>query len=144
MSINEYLFLDQNKRQEIKEKIKQILFKEKDVVFAFIFGSFLSSSSFRDIDVAVYTHGIKKGDIFDYELKISKEIADGCDLTFDIFEVKVLNFAPNSFLNNIFNRGQLLFSKNYQLLSDIIENTSLDAITNEYIAYQSLRELVPA
>jgi len=141
--MNEYLSLEPNKRREITKKIKQVLLEEKNLVFAFIFGSFLNAPSFKDIDIGIYVKKIEKEEIFDYELKISKKIADACNLAFDIFEVKVLNFAPNSFLNSIFSRGQLLFCKNSQLLSDIIENTSLEALANEHIAYQSLKELVP-
>lgn len=141
--MDEYLSLNIDKRGEIKEKIKEILLWEKDIIFSFIFGSFLDSPSFRDIDIAVYIKEIEKGDIFDYELKISEKIATSCGLPFDIFEIKVLNFSPNSFLNNVFSKGQILFSKNYQLLSDMIENTSKEAIANEYISYQSLKELVP-
>lgn len=142
--MKEYFSLSQNKRREITDKIKQILSEEKDIVFVFIFGSFLNAPSFRDIDIGVYINSIKKDEIFDYELKLSKKIADKCDFSFDIFDVKVLNFTPRAFLNNIFSRGNLLFSKDDQSLSNMIENTSLDAIANEYIAYQSLKELAPA
>lgn len=142
--MNEYLSLGPEKRQEIAEKIKKVLLQEKNLVFVSVFGSFLDATSFRDIDIGIYTENIKESEIFDYELKLSKKIAEECGLPFDIFEIKVLNFAPNSFLNNVFNRGQLLFCRDYQLLSDMIENTSLDALANEYIAYQSLKELVPA
>lgn len=142
--MDEYLSFGQNKRDEIKEKIKQTLLKEKGAVFSFIFGSFLSSPSFRDIDIAVYADKLDKNEVSDYENNLGEKIAKKCGLPFDIFEVKVLNFAPSHFLNNVFNRGQMLFSRDNKLLSDLIENTSLDAIANEYITYQSLKELVPA
>lgn len=142
--MKEYFSIKQNERQEITKKIKQVLLEKEDVVFVFIFGSFLDSPSFRDIDIGIYVDGIRKDEVFDYELKLSKRIADECNLPFDIFDVKVLNFAPKAFLNNIFSRSKLLFSKDDQLLSDMIESTSLDAIANEYISYQSLKELIPA
>lgn len=140
----EYLSFNQNKRKEIKDKTKQVLLKEKNIVFAFLSGSFLGSSPFRDIDIAIYTYKINKDDIFDYENDLVGKISEECGLAFDIFEVKVLNFAPSYFLNNVFNRGQMLFSRDEKFLSDLIENSSLDALANEYIAYQSLKELVPA
>ncbi|MEW6607611.1 MAG: nucleotidyltransferase domain-containing protein [bacterium] len=140
--MNEYLSFKQNQRQKIIEKIKQILLNKEEVIFAFIFGSFLNEPSFRDIDIGVYLKDIKEEDVFNYELKLEEIVAKGSKLAFDIVEIKVLNFAPNYFLNNIFTRGQLLFCKNYPLLSEMIEDTSLDALSNEYIAYQSLKELV--
>ena len=141
--MKDYLSIPLNKRDEIIAKIKHVLLEEKGIVFAFVFGSFLDAPSFRDIDIGIYANDIKRDYVFDYELDLSKKIADKCDLPFDIFEPKVLNFAPSAFLNNIFKNGKLLFSKNKQLLSKTIENTSLEVIANERIAYQSLRDLVP-
>ena len=141
--MKEYLSMEQNKRQMISQKIKETLSQRKEVVFAFIFGSFLNSPSFKDIDIGIYVKDIKKAEVFDYELALAEQIAKKCDLPFDIFEVKVLNFAPYSFLNNIFSHGKLLFTKDQEFLSNLIENTSLEALANEYIASQSLKELVP-
>lgn len=144
--MKEYLSIPLNKRQEIIDKIKFSLLEEESVIFTYIFGSFLSAPSFRDIDIGIYVEGSikKQKDIFDYELELSKKIARACELSFDIFEVKILNSAPSYFLNNIFKNGKLLFSKNDEILSSLIEDSSLDAIANEYIAYQSLKELIPA
>jgi hypothetical protein len=140
--MEEYLSLGKIKREKIAEKINKALFKRKEVVFACIFGSFVSSPSFRDIDIGIYVSDIEEKEVFDYELKLSKLIADKCDLPFDIIETHILNSTPSNFLNNIFCRGSLLFSKNQELLSDLIENTSLDAIANEYISKQSMEELI--
>lgn len=144
--MQEYLSTPLNKRQEIIEKIKHSLLEEKDVIFAYVFGSFLSAPSFRDVDIGIYVENRNKTkkNIFDYELELSKKIADTCGLPFDVFEVKILNSAPSHFLNNIFKNGKLLFSKKEEILSSLIENSSLDAIANEYVAYQSLKELIPA
>jgi predicted nucleotidyltransferase len=141
--MKEYLSFVPNKRLEIIKQIKKTLLREEDVVFAFIFGSFLDAPSFRDVDIGIYAQDGKKEKAFDKEMELAKKIADVCDLPFDIFEIKILNFAPNNFLNNIFSRGKLLFSRDDKILSDLIEKSSLEAIANEYIAYQSLKELVP-
>lgn len=142
--MKEYFSLKQTEKEKVIEEIRQILFEKEVIVFAFIFGSFLDSQSFRDIDIGVYVDNITESQVFDFELRLAEEVSDKCRMPFDIFEVKVLNFAPSSFLNSVFSRGKLLFSKNHQLLTDMIENTSLEAIANEYIAHQSLKELMPA
>jgi len=142
MEIREYSSLNFNKRKEIAKKIKRILSNRKDVVFAYVLGSFVDSLSFRDIDIGVYLEKINKEKSFEYELNLSKEIAEVCDLPFDIIEIHILNFTPDYFLNNVFCRGILLFSKNQELTTNLIENTSLNALANEYISNQSLRELV--
>lgn len=135
--------MSQNDRQKIAEKIKKLLFSEKEIVFAYIFGSFLSSPTFRDIDVGVYFKDIAKENVLDKELEIAKKISKTCGLPIDYIDVKILNFAPSHFLNSIFKNGILVFSKNEKLLSNIIEETSLNTVANEYFAYQSLKELVP-
>lgn len=143
MDKKEYLSMNQSDRQKIAEKIKKILFREKEIVFAYVFGSFLSSPTFRDIDVGIYVGEIAKKNVFDKETEMARKISEACGLPIDFIDVKILNFTPSHFLNNVFKNGMFLFSKNEKLLSDTIEKTSLDAIANEYFSYQSLKELVP-
>jgi predicted nucleotidyltransferase len=140
--MKEFYSFKKKKREEIIEKIKKTLLKDKNVIFAYIFGSFLGSASFRDIDVGIYLKNISSDNILNYESNLSKNIAKVCKIPFDLIDVKVLNFAPNSFLNSVFKFGKLLFSKDRELTSNLIEKTSLEAIINESISYQSLRELI--
>lgn len=135
--------MSKSDRQKVTEKIKKVLFSEKEVVFAYIFGSFLSSPTFRDIDIGVYIENITKENALDKELEMAKKISETCGLSIDFIDVKILNFAPSHFLNNIFKNGTMLFSKNKKLSSSIIEETSLTALANEFFSYQSLKELVP-
>lgn len=141
--MKEYFSVNQKEKEKIIKKIKKTLFDQKEVIFGFIFGSFLDAPSFRDIDIGVYLEDIKEDEVLNYELKLSKKIAETLNLHFDLIEVKVLNFAPSPFLNNIFKRGQLLFSRDEKILTDLIENTSLDALANTHLSQQSLKELVP-
>lgn len=124
-------------------KINSLLKNKNDIVFTYIFGSFPNAPSFRDIDIGIYVKGIMKDDVFDYELRLADEIATAVNVPFDIIDVRILNHAPGRFLNSIFCRGILLFCKDQQFLSELIENTSLNALANENIAYKSLQELVP-
>ena len=143
MNKKEYLSMNQADRQKIVEKAKKVLFNEKKIVFAYIFGSFLNSPSFRDIDAGIYLDNIAQKDVFDRELETAKKTSEACDLPVDFIDIKILNFAPSHFLNNVFKNGTILFYKNEKLLSDMIEETSLNSVANEYLAYQSLKELVP-
>lgn len=142
--MEEYLSMEMAERQKITEKVKQVLSREKELVFAFVFGSFLNSPSFRDVDIAVYAKKIEKNRVFDFEVSLAEKTAKTVSFPIDAIDLKYLNFAPHSFLNNVFSRGQLLFCKDYEFLSNLIEKTSLEALANEYIAQQSLKELVPA
>ena len=143
MDKKEYLSMSQNDRQEIRDKIKKILSADERIVFAYVFGSFLNSPNFRDIDVGIYLGNIAKESVFDKEIEMAKKISEACGLPIDVIDAKILNFAPSHFLNNVFKNGVVLFSKNEKLLSDLIEETSLNTVANEYFSYQSLKELVP-
>lgn len=140
--MKEYLSLNQNKRQQITGKIKQTLSKEKDIVFAFIFGSFLDSPSFKDIDIGVFADSIKEDEIFDYELKLSTTLAKVIKFPFDRLDVRVLNYAPPSFQSNIFARGKLLFSKDDDFLAELLEKRSTEAVLNYEFSKMSLKELL--
>mgnify|MGYP001565282341 CR=1 FL=1 len=143
MDRKEYLSMSHNDRQKITDKIKEILSADGRVVFAYVFGSFLDSKSFRDIDVGIYFNKILKEEVFNEEIKMAEKISKKCELSIDIIDAKILNFTPSHFLNNVFKNGTVLLSKNEKLLSSIIEETSLTAVANEFFAYQSLKELVP-
>ncbi|MCC5994378.1 MAG: nucleotidyltransferase domain-containing protein [Candidatus Aenigmarchaeota archaeon] len=45
------------KKEEIIRKIAEVLKNEKKVAFAYLFGSFLSSKHYNDVDLAVYVKG---------------------------------------------------------------------------------------
>lgn len=143
MDKKEFLSLSQNERRKVADKIKQTLLADKEVVFAYIFGSFISSPSFRDVDVGIYLKNISKEEIFEKEVEMSKKIADACGLPIDFIDAKIINFAPSHFLNNIFKSGMILFARDGEFLSEMIERTSLDSVAGEYFAAQSLRELIP-
>lgn len=142
--MKEYHSISPKEREKIMEEIKKILAKKKEVVFAVAFGSFLFAPAFRDIDIGIYFEKIKKEDVFDREIDIAGEIAKTCNLPIDVIEIKILNFAPDSFMANVFSQGKFIFIRDEKLLADLIEKFSLKAIANEYISYQSLKELVPA
>ena len=142
--MKEYLSTNKKQRKEIINKIQQTLFKERGVIFAYVYGSFLNSPCFRDVDIGVYLRNVKKKLISDFEIELTQKISKNCDLPFDIIEVRVINFAPYSFINNIIRTGELLFSHDNTKLSALIERVSLKAIANEYLSRQSLKELLPA
>lgn len=141
--MKEFFSVSIKKKLEIEEKISGILFREKNVIFSLIYGSFLFSPSFRDIDIGIYISKPEKNQVLELETELSRKIAQAVELPIDAVEVAILNFAPNHFLSNIFSKGKTLFCKDEKLLSDLMENSSLEAIANENAAVQSLKELIP-
>ena len=141
--MKEFYRIESDKKEKIISKISKVSAEDSAVVFVYVYGSFLSDLSFRDIDIGIYLKKIEMDKVFNYELELSGRVAKAVALPFDIIDVKILNFAPDSFLNNIFRNGKILFSNDYKFLTDMIERTSLDAILNEGIREQSLRDLIP-
>ncbi len=140
----EFLSFSSKEKDEICSKIKKILEQEDEVLFAYIFGSFLYSSNPRDIDVAVYITppgSINKNDLIKLEAKIADKISKEIKISFDKIDTRILNFSPNYFFSNVFSQGKLLFTGDKNLLSEMIEKTSLESLKNELISLQSLGEL---
>lgn len=141
--MREFYHLEKEKRKEIIDKIRDILYKKEDIIFAYIYGSFLDNLSFRDIDIGIFFKEVCKEDLSDIEFSLAKEISSEVNLPFEIIDLRILNGAKRPFLNSIFRTGLLLFSRDDEFLSNLIEETSLEAISNEYISYLSLKELLP-
>ena len=144
--MKEFYRLTKQEKEEMTDKIRQFLEKREEISFAYIFGSFLEPEhiSFRDIDVAVFLSKptIKKEEVFNYETKLSIELGRFIDFSFAKIDIKVLNFAPVSFQNNVFSRGNLLFAKDSNLLVSLIEKTSQEAVANYNFSMQSFKELI--
>lgn len=112
----------------IERKIKNILNAQREIIFVYLYGSFLSSKNFRDIDIAVYLKNkISFGFVVDLELKLSKVL----NLSFDIFDIRILNGIledPDAFsllyLDRLFREGKLIVNKDKEFLGGFLEKYS--------------------
>jgi len=66
--------LGKEQRNEVTKAITAVLFERQEIVFAFVHGSFLSGSVFRDIDLGIFVEGIDRADFWDYEAALAQEI----------------------------------------------------------------------
>lgn len=95
------------------EKIKEILERENDVLFAYLFGSYAKGTQGRDsdIDIAIYlrdTGIFEKDPLYPSRLaiKIEKELAEK-----KIVDVRILNDSTLRFRNQVLKYGKLLHSR---------------------------------
>ncbi len=98
-----------NDRQEIIEKIREIISRFDDLDIAYIFGSFLERDKFGDIDVAVVIS--KKLDPygrFKFAMKMARELEKGINPRFE-FDVKILNYSPVEFQHEVLKKGRVVF-----------------------------------
>ena len=94
--------LNRDKKEEIIGRIKEYLNKRKEVLFAYIFGSFVGSDEFSDIDIALYVDGERS-------LKYEFEIEDDLEAMLKIpVDVRVINNAPVSFSYGVLRDGLLI------------------------------------
>ena len=116
-----------NNPKEIK-KIREFLDSQKKIVFAYLYGSFINSKNFRDIDIAVYLKDkVSFKFIVDLKIKLSKALNLPCD----IFDIRILNGIlknPDAFsllfLERLFKEGKLIVNKDFKVLSDFLEKYS--------------------
>lgn len=103
--------------KELLDRFKACLIKKDNIVFAYVFGSFVSGTQTKDSDVdfAVY---LSKVDIEAVEyLGMKVELMDIAKRDVDIV---ILNTANPLVKSEIFGSGMRLFSRDEELESDFI------------------------
>lgn len=142
--MDRFYSLAKKERKKIIKGIKKALQKREEVVFAYLYSSFLEDPLFRDIDVGVYLTKpayTKAKESFDYQFELAAIIEEEVGPRF-LVDVRLLNEASFNFLNNIFSRGQILLCQDEEFLTNLIEKTSHRYLRYRSYAEQYLRERV--
>jgi|APMed6443717190_1056831.scaffolds.fasta_scaffold12557_2 predicted nucleotidyltransferase len=116
-------------QERIKTAVANVLEQDQRLVFAYIYGSFARAEAFRDIDVGVYLRDPEEdpfGVSFDVKERVSRSLQGiGIDTDADLFDVKILNGAPFTFLKRVFIEGLLMLDRDPELRTDLIEHVSM-------------------
>ncbi|MBI2436853.1 MAG: nucleotidyltransferase domain-containing protein [Candidatus Magasanikbacteria bacterium] len=125
-------------KQSIIDDITKKLATHDEIICAYIFGSFVSEETFRDIDIAILidTKKVSASQHFEYILTLGAEFR----LAYPI-DIILLNDAPAQFQANVFRDGKLLINKNSEQLSNLIESASLSAVRNASLIRESTKAL---
>lgn len=135
--------LSQSGKNHITSLISRILNQDERVIFAYLYGSFVSDTFFRDIDVFVYIR--KDEDAFVTQSSIRDNIYEAVihagfhNIGIDDFDVRVINDAPYDFVIDILDKGMLLVDKNRELRTDYIEQISDQYRVNYFILDEAYR-----
>lgn len=108
--------LDAEARAHVREQLARELATHADVAFAYLYGSFVESDAFHDVDVGVYFSPPPTGALAS---ALAQSLSDRAKLPVD---VRPLNGAPVSFVYHVL-RGQLLLSRDDALLAEVMEQT---------------------
>ncbi|HHW42341.1 nucleotidyltransferase domain-containing protein [Desulfofundulus thermobenzoicus] len=132
--------LNEHEKAKISGRLKGLLFKREEIVFAYLFGSFVTEPFFRDIDIGIYLReeSIPRERALDYELSLGVELEGEIHYPLD---VKVLNYAPVP-LSHSASGGLLLFSRNEELRYEWVERTWDIYLDMEYFLRSNLRDLL--
>ncbi len=101
--------LDTSEKQRILSIIARELMGRDEVLVAVVYGGFIEYSSFRDIDVGVYTNyriPYRKSHV--YEDSLSEDLTKRTGYPVD---ARLLDYAPTWFCFKVFDRGVVIVEK---------------------------------
>ena len=137
-------------KKEIVENIKRCLLNRKEILFAYVLGTFLDSDDFNDIDVALFLDEkkMKTIDTIDYEINTSLLLENQIKPVKKIkryvpVDVKIINCAPLSFKYSV-SRGSLLFSKDEEAREEFLCRTWQEYFDFLPVANKYLKEVLNA
>ncbi|MCC3145621.1 nucleotidyltransferase domain-containing protein [Halanaerobium sp. Z-7514] len=106
------------------EKIKEILSNRKEIIFAYLFGSFAENKEnpLSDIDLAIYIDQNKKpqSGVFGYRSELIVELQAAVNRDIDLV---ILNNITAAFAHDILKNGVLLINKSAQKRNRFHEKT---------------------
>jgi len=107
--------LNRSEKEKIIEVISSCLSNQYEkVITAYLFGSFLQSMSFKDIDIGIIvTKNLSH--LLSFELETEGKLQSIIKYPVD---VRVLNQAPISFSQNVIRTGRIIIDKDPNLRAD--------------------------
>ena len=111
--------MNREERHRIEQCLAAELTVDRSVTFAYLYGSFVESQPFHDIDVGVYLENVQGNSVTATALDLAQSLSDRARIPVD---VRILNVAPVSFLYHVL-RGQLVFCRDDAVLAEVMERT---------------------
>jgi len=134
-----YPLIEMPQRAELVSQLRQQLLARPEIEFAYLFGSFIADAAYHDIDVGVYlASDLSRAAIFDYEMDLSTALTMALRKAVD---VHVLNGAPLGMQHTVL-QGALLFTRDEERLTDLIERVAGEVMDFAYHAEVYLREVL--
>jgi len=130
-------------RQEKKALISKLsipLGRSKDIVFAYVFGSFVKEEKFSDIDIAVYLKKAVKSPL-GWEVRWEGKLQSSCHFQVD---VRIINQAPLSFVYQTIKSGVLVVDRDPSLRADFEGLVVKKYLDFSYYRRQYLKEVIHA
>jgi predicted nucleotidyltransferase len=123
-------------KENLIERLKDFLRSRDEVVFAYVFGSFLEEETFHDIDIGIYLSEIPQEQSTQYGLALSQILSSNLRIPVD---VRILNFAPASFFYHVI-RGKLIIDKDEEISAKLTERTIQRYLDLKPLVYRGIKE----
>lgn len=128
--------LSPKERRLVLQYLYDFFNNRKDVMFAYVYGSFAEDIPFSDIDVGVYVSGILEEEATLYTLNLGQMLEK--DVWFPI-DLRVLNFAPVSFLYFVI-KGRLVYERDEDLRVRVAEHVILKYLDLKPMIKRGIKE----
>jgi predicted nucleotidyltransferase len=110
--------LGKEEQARIESQLRTVLEREPDIAFAYLYGSFLESGTFHDVDVGIYMTASSAVREADQALQLAHRLSEETGLPIDI---RIVNHAPVSFQYHVL-KGRLLLAHDPDLLAAVMES----------------------
>ena len=101
-------------KEKITKTISSYLQNHKEIVAAYLFGSYVSGQPYGDIDLGILVRNEPENPLeYEFELEIKLE-----ELVKFAVDIRILNKAPVSFVQNVIRHGQIIIDSKPNLRSD--------------------------
>ena len=104
-----------SEKKLLLDRISSFLESRSDVFFAYVHGSFVRDEKFADIDIGIFLREPARFDLLDLELELETALQS---LTRFPVDLRVLNFAPLSFVYNVIKESALVVDREPNLRAD--------------------------
>lgn len=94
-------------KTEIEQIIKQEILSRTEIRFAYIFGSFTGTGSFRDVDLGIYLADVVDAERQNYDIQLAISLERTIGLPVDVV---VMNSAPDHLIHRI-SSGHLVLDR---------------------------------
>ena len=106
--------ITKREKEKITKTISSYLQQHKEVFAVYIFGSYVTGEPFRDIDLGILVRNEPKNLLeYEFELEIKLE-----ELVKFAVDVRVLNNAPVTFVQNVIRHGKIIIDSKPNIRSD--------------------------
>ena len=127
---------DSAKAAQLVDQIRAELQHEPGIAFAYLYGSFLETYGFHDIDLGIYLDSENVAISSNRTLDLAQRLSARLGILVD---VRLLNVAPFPFLYHVL-RGKLVLCRNESRLAEVLEDTMHQYFDMAPLLRQSAKE----